>query len=302
MAIHGGAGTLLPHEMTPEKEGAFLSALSEALQAGYMLLTAGGTALDAVEAAVRVMEDNPLFNAGKGAVKNDLGQYELDAAIMCGSTGRAGAVASLQGAANPITVARLVMDRSPHVILVGQGAKDFALANGLELKPDAYFHDDFRHQQWEKARAENLIILDNSYAQKIGTVGAVALDLHGNLAAATSTGGMTNKYRGRVGDSPLIGAGTFANRQVAVSCTGHGEYFIRNVVAYDLACLMEYKGLNLQEAADWLVMDKLKTRKAEGGLIAVDAEGQIAMPFNSPGMYRAAIDAEGTVLKGIFHT
>lgn len=288
LALHGGAGTIMRSAMTPEKEAAYTSALREALHIGYGILEKGGTSLDAVEATVRSLEDTPLFNAGKGSVFTHDGTHEMDASIMRGDTLEAGAVAGVKLVQNPVTLARTIMEKSEHVLLCGEGAATFAKAMNLPFQDEAYFFDAFRHEQWKKAVKEDVIQLDHS-DKKFGTVGAVALDVNGNLAAATSTGGMTNKRWGRAGDSPIVGAGTYANnRTCAISCTGHGEFFIRAVVAYDISCLMEYKGLSLEEACREVVNKKLVDFGGEGGLVAVDAAGNICLPFNSEGMYRAA--------------
>ena len=287
LAIHGGAGTIDPDKMTPAKEVAYRNGLMNALQAGEKILSAGGSSLDAVEAAVIQLENDPLFNAGKGSVFTHEGSHEMDASIMRGDTLEAGAAAGVRGVQNPVTLARAIMEKSEHVMLCRDGAEAFAKHIGLPFQNDEYFFDAFRHDQWQHALKENVVQLDHADDKKFGTVGAVALDIHGNLAAATSTGGMTNKRWGRVGDSPIIGAGTYANNlNCAISCTGHGEYFIRAVVAYDIACLMEYKGLSLQQACDIVVKDKLVKMGGEGGLIAADALGNLCLPFNSSGMYR----------------
>ncbi|MDX5422388.1 MAG: isoaspartyl peptidase/L-asparaginase [Hymenobacteraceae bacterium] len=305
LVIHGGAGTITKANMTPEKEKAYKEKLQEALQTGYGVLQKGGSSLDAVEAAVRVMEDSPLFNAGKGAVFTNEGKNELDAAIMDGKTLNAGAIASVTNIRNPISTARAVMEKSEHVMMIGQGAEKFAKEKGQELVDPSYFYTETRYQQLQNIKDKEKTQLDHSgndgggtgsnenifiEGQKFGTVGAVALDAYGNLAAATSTGGMTNKRYGRVGDVPIIGAGTYAdNNTCAVSATGHGEYFIRSVVAHDIAALMEYKGYSVKKAADEVVMNKLVKRGGEGGVIAVDKNGNVAMPFNSAGMYRGYI-------------
>ena len=304
LVLHGGAGTITKANMTPEKEKAYKEVLNQALETGYAILKKGGTSLDAVEATVRVMEDSPLFNAGKGAVFTNEGKNELDAAIMDGKTGKAGAVASLTTVKNPISAARAVMEKSEHVMLIGPGAEKFAKEKGLEIVDPSYFRTETRFQQLQKLKEKEgeKMQLDHDSTgtssnekifvegEKFGTVGAVALDAYGNLAAATSTGGMTNKRYGRVGDVPIIGAGTYAdNNTCAVSATGHGEYFIRSVVAHDIAALMEYKGYTLKKAADEVVLNKLVKRGGEGGVIAVDRKGNIAMPFNSAGMYRGYI-------------
>jgi beta-aspartyl-peptidase (threonine type) len=304
IAIHGGAGTILKSSMTPEKEAAYKAALEEALKAGYAVLKNGGTSLDAVCAAVQRLEDSPLFNAGKGAVFTADGKNELDAAIMDGNSLSAGAVAGVQRVKNPILLARAVMERSEHVMLTGIGAEKFAKQQGIQLVPEKYFFTPERWNSLQKIKeAEKNGIKPSQQPadRKHGTVGAVALDSFGNLAAATSTGGMTNKKWGRVGDAPIIGAGTYANNAAcAVSCTGHGEYFIRATVAYDVAALMMYKGLTLQQATDEVVMKKLKQMGGEGGLIAVDKTGAIAMPFNSEGMYRASLAPDGTMTVEIY--
>ena len=300
IAIHGGAGTILRSSMTPEKEEKYTSALREALTAGYAVLEKGGTSLDAVEAAIASLEDCPLFNAGRGAVFNSEGGHEMDASIMSGADLMAGAVAGVKHVKNPIKLSRAVMEKSAHVFMAGSGAEIFAKEQGFSFESDDYFFDQFRYDQWQQAQKEDGVFMDHNVSldkdeKKFGTVGAVALDMHGNLAAGTSTGGMTNKKFGRVGDSPIIGAGTYANNNTcAISCTGHGELFIRSVVAYDISCLMEYKGLSLKQACDEVVMNKLVKIGGEGGLIAIDRDGNIELPFNSEGMYRAFRRAEGT--------
>lgn len=286
LAIHGGAGTITRSLMTPEKEAIYTKGLQDALSAGNAVLAGGGNALDAVEVAVVALENNPLFNAGKGAVFTHDGKHEMDAAIMYGPDRSAGAVASIASVKNPIALARLVMEKSGHVFLAGEQAEQFAALHQVKMEDSAYFHDDFRYRQWLDVKDSDVYQLDHTKDKKFGTVGAVALDTQGRLAAATSTGGMTNKRWGRIGDSPVIGAGTYANDRVAISCTGHGEFFIRAVVAYDIACLMEYKGLSLQAACDVVVKDKLVKMGGEGGLIAVDQHGNVCLPFNSEGMYR----------------
>ncbi|MFN4246248.1 MAG: isoaspartyl peptidase/L-asparaginase family protein [Flavipsychrobacter sp.] len=286
LAIHGGAGTILRSSMTAELQQQYEQGLQDALQAGYSVLQSGGSAVDAVQAAVVSLEDFPLFNAGRGSVFNNVGRHEMDASIMDGSNLMAGAVSGISHIKNPVLLARTVMDKSEHVLLCGQGAEKFAKQQGLEFADDAYFYVQHRYEQWQQALKEDSISLDHN-DKKFGTVGAVALDANGNLAAATSTGGMTNKKFGRMGDSPIIGAGTYANNNTcAISCTGHGELFIRAVVAYDISCLMEYKGLSLKEACDVVVHDKLVKIKGEGGLVALDKHGNIELPFNSEGMYR----------------
>ncbi len=287
IAVHGGAGTILRSEMTKEKEATYRKGLSDALNDGYKILEKGGSSLDAVTVAVQSLEDFPLFNAGKGSVFTHDGKHEMDASIMRGDTLEAGAVAGVQGLRNPVLAARAVMEKSEHVLLFGKGAEEFAKAQGLKFEDEKYFYDEYRYQQWQLALKEDRIVLDHTSEKKFGTVGAVALDANGNLAASTSTGGMTNKRFNRVGDSPVIGAGTYANNATcAISCTGHGEYFLRAVLAYDVSCLMEYKGCTLQQACDIVVKDKLVKLGGEGGLIALDANGSICLSFNSEGMYR----------------
>jgi len=286
LAIHGGAGTILRSTMTPELQAQYEQGLHNALDGGYKILESGGSAIDAVEAAVKSLENFPLFNAGCGAVFNNIGKHEMDAAIMDGLTLDAGAVSGISNVKNPVSLARAIMDKSEHVLLCGAGAEQFAKMQGLEFADDSYFYNETRYKQWQEALKEDRVQLDHT-EKKFGTVGAVALDAYGNLAAATSTGGMTNKKFGRMGDSPIIGAGTYANNNTcAISCTGHGELFIRAVVAYDISCLMEYKELSLQEACDIVVHDKLVKIGGEGGLIAIDKGGNIELPFNSEGMYR----------------
>jgi len=303
IAIHGGAGTIRRTSMTPTQEQEYRKGLQEALDAGRQLLAQGGSALDAVEKAVQLLEDFPLFNAGRGSVFTNAGKNEMDASIMCGRTLQAGAVAGVSNVRNPIELARRVMDRSKHVMLAGKGAEDFARRQNLAFEPDAYFFSQHRYDQWMKIRESDKAQLDHSEDEnkKFGTVGAVALDVNGHLAAATSTGGLTNKKYGRIGDSPVIGAGTYANdRTCAVSCTGDGEYFIRAVAAYDVSCLMEYKGLSLKEACAIVVHEKLVKIGGDGGLIAVDRSGQLEMPFNSEGMYRGMANSEGNSWIGIY--
>ena len=293
LAIHGGAGTILRSSMTAELQLQYEQGLNVALDAGYTVLTSGGSSLDAVEAAVASLEDFPMFNAGRGSVFNSAGGHEMDASIMEGKRLEAGAVSGVSNIKNPVKLARAVMQCSGHVMLAGAGAEVFAKQYNLEFADDSYFYNEFRYLQWQEPAKEDKVQMDHS-DKKFGTVGAVALDKDGNLAAATSTGGTTNKKFGRVGDSPIIGAGTYANNVTcAISCTGHGELFIRSVVAYDISCLMEYKGLSLQEACDMVVHDKLVKIGGEGGLVAVDKNGNIEMPFNSEGMYRGCIDAKG---------
>jgi beta-aspartyl-peptidase (threonine type) len=296
IAIHGGAGTLVRGMMTAEKERAYKEALNNAMQKGFDILEGGGTAMDAVEQAVMELEDCPLFNAGKGSVFTAEGTHEMDASIMEGKTLKAGAVSLVTGIKNPIALARDVLEKSGHVFLAGEGAMKFAKSLNYRLEGEAYFFDQFRYDQWQELKGTPSFELDHSQKKdsKFGTVGAVACDRQGTLAAATSTGGMTNKRYGRVGDSPIIGSGTYAsNRTCAVSCTGSGEYFIRGVAAYDVSCLMEYKGLSLSEAAGGVINERLLELGGDGGLIAVDTHGNIAMPFNTEGMYRACKSSLG---------
>lgn len=301
LAIHGGAGTISRATMSAEREAAYRDGLQEALMRGWEVLQDGGAALDAVERAACVLEDNALFNAGRGAVFTHDEQHEMDAAIMSGKDLRAGAVAAVGGIKNPITLARRVMEETEHVLLCGRGAEEFAREAGFEVAPPEYFFDAFRYEQFLEARREGEVRLDHSPVKKFGTVGAVARDAEGHLAAATSTGGMTNKRFGRIGDTALIGAGTYADdRTCAVSCTGHGEFFIRAVVAYDVACLMKYKGLTLNEACEQVVGTSLREMGGEGGLVAVDSWGNVALPFNSEGMYRAWITSEHTAQVAIY--
>ncbi len=311
LVIHGGAGTITPDKLTPELEAKFREDLLVALTAGENILKAGGAALDAVTASIQVLEDSPLFNAGRGAVFTAEGKNELDSSIMDGRTLDAGAVSGVKNIKNPILLARAVMEQSPHVMMQGHGAEAFAATAGIETADDAYFFTDYRWQQYEDARAKGLDPKldhdgkapgdandkastgsppDGDY--KFGTVGAVALDKHGNLAAGTSTGGMTLKMHGRVGDSPIIGAGTYANNaSCAVSATGHGEFFIRATVARNICALMEYGDLSLQQAADRIVMKDLVDMGGDGGVIAVDKDGNIATPFNTAGMYRGVVSS-----------
>lgn len=301
LSIHGGAGTILRSELSAEKENAYTSGLLIALQAGEKLLASGGSAMDAVCEAVSILENNPLFNAGKGAVFTHQGRHEMDAAIMDGRTLFAGAVAGVAGVKNPVQLARLIMDKTEHVLLSGAGAEELARMYHLPFESPDYFFDSFRHNQWLAVKDSNKTIMDHSAEKKFGTVGAVARDVHGNLAAATSTGGMTNKKFGRIGDTPIIGSGTYANNQTcAISCTGHGEFFIRAVVAYDVSCLMEYKSLSLKEACEKVVLDKLVALGGEGGLIAVDAAGNTELIFNSDGMYRGTFKSGEKPLIAIY--
>jgi L-asparaginase / beta-aspartyl-peptidase len=301
LVIHGGAGVIERKDINPALEMAYRNGLEEVLDAGYKVLANGGSAVNAVKAAAIVLEDNPLFNAGRGSVFSKEGVQEMDAAIMDGSTLAAGAIAAVRNVRNPIELAYEVMTNSNHVLLSGQGACEFALKRGVKMEPDEYFFSQKRYDQWKSMRDSDAHILDHTPEKKFGTVGAVACDVHGNVAAATSTGGMTNKQFNRIGDSPLIGCGTYANNKTcAVSCTGHGEVFIRAVAAYDVSCLMEYKGKTLQEAMDIVVHEKLKRMDGEGGIIAVDARGNGVMSFNSPGMYRGIRSSSGLNEIGIY--
>ena len=296
IAIHGGAGTLVKGLMTSELESEYKTALQLALDKGYKILESGESSLNAVEVAVKTLEDSPLFNAGKGAVFTAEGTHEMDAAIMEGKNLEAGAISLITGIKNPISLARDVMEKSYHVFLAGEGAMQFAKSNNYTIETPDYFYDEVRYQQWQGIKDTEGFQLDHSVKKdgKFGTVGAVACDKEGNIAAATSTGGMTNKKWGRVGDSPMIGAGNYANNKTcAVSCTGSGEFFIRGVVAYDVSCLMEYKGLSLKDAANEVINKRILEIKGDGGLIAVDAQGNIAMPFNTEGMYRGYKTSKG---------
>lgn len=325
LAIHGGAGTILRSEMTAELENEYRVALQNALETGWKILQAGGSSTDAVENSVVELENCPLFNAGRGAVFTHEGKNEMDACIMDGERRRAGAVAFLQNVKNPIKLARLVMHKTPHVLLAGKGANEFAREMNVEFETDEYFFTEFRYQQLLKAREQGVIVLDHtsdepqlvqeavenavvsdedqeliSKTKSLGTVGAVACDLKGNLAAATSTGGMTNKKYGRIGDTPLVGLGTYAENQTcAVSCTGHGEFFMLGVTAYDVAARMKYKNLALESAAKETV-GFLTEIGGEGGLIAVDANGNVTLPFNSAGMYRGFITSDGKPVVEIY--
>ena len=303
LAIHGGAGTIARASLSPADEQQYRAALEAALTIGYNLLRDGAAALDAVEATVRSLEDCPLFNAGRGAVFTHEGHHEMDAALMAGHTKMAGAVTGVRQVQNPIRAARLVMEKTEHVLLGYPGADELAREHGLPLQPAEYFFTQKRFDQLQDAIASGKMQLDHAAGSnwKKGTVGAVARDQHGHLAAATSTGGMTNKRYSRIGDTPLIGAGTWADARCAISCTGNGEYFIRAVAAYDVACLMEYKGLSLEEAARVVVQDKLAPVGGEGGLIAIDAAGNVTLPFNSEGMYRASRRAGEEVQVAIYN-
>ena len=277
--------------------------MQNALTQGYSVLGKGGSALDAVEIAVRLLEDSPLFNAGKGSVFTAEGTHEMDAAIMNGENLKAGAVSLITGIKNPVSLARDIMDKSYHVFLAGEGAMQFAKSNGYTIESPDYFYDEVRYKQWQGIKDSDNFQLDHSVKKdgKFGTVGAVACDQKGNIAAATSTGGMTNKKWGRVGDSPMIGAGTYANNNTcAVSCTGSGEYFIRGVVAYDVSCLMEHKGMSVEEASNEVINNRILKIQGDGGLIAIDTKGNIAMPFNTEGMYRACKTSNGKEVIAIY--
>ena len=311
IAVHGGAGTISKKSMTPEKEAAYLKALDDALKAGFDILVKNLDALEAVKAAVIELENNILFNAGKGSVFTNTGTHEMDASIMDGKDLSAGAVAAIGNVKNPIELAYTVMKKSEQVFLIGKGAEEFAKQNGIVFEPDEYFYSEFRYKQLLRTQENNETALDHNVdpdfysaipktfgtedkEKKFGTVGAVACDANGNLAAATSTGGMTNKRFGRVGDSPIIGIGTYANNKTcAISCTGHGEPFIKAIAAYDVSCLMEYKGLSLEEAMNIVVMDKLMKIDGEGGMIGVDAKGNASLIFNCEGMYRGFCSSDG---------
>ncbi|MDD7884786.1 isoaspartyl peptidase/L-asparaginase family protein [Flavivirga sp. 57AJ16] len=310
--IHGGAGTILRKNMSSEKEAAYKATLEEAIRVGYNILKNGGSSLDAVQKTINVMEDSPLFNAGKGAVFTNAGTNEHDASIMDGKTLNAGASAGTTIVKNPINLARTVMDRSPHVMLSGNGANSFAKEQGLQIVEPDYFYTEKRYKSLEKIKETETSQLDhdNKVAafydediknSKFGTVGCAALDKNGNLAAGTSTGGMTNKRWGRIGDSPIIGAGTYANNNTcAVSSTGWGEYFIRAMVAHDISALMAYKNVSLQEAAKDVIQNKLSNLGGTGGVVAIDKNGNMVAEFNTAGMYRATMNAKGELAIGIY--
>ena len=313
IAIHGGAGAITRAAMSAEKEQHYRQQLNAIVTAGQQILAAGGSALDAVTEAVRLLEECPLFNAGKGAVFTHQGTHELDASIMDGRTLDVGAVAGVSHIRNPILAARKVMENSPHVLFIGAGAEAFAAEQGLEQVAPDFFSTPKRWEQLQRALSSQQMVLDHGGAaqshsddpldpdRKFGTVGAVALDLQGNLAAATSTGGMTNKQVGRVGDSPLVGAGCYANNEtVAVSCTGTGEVFIRTLAAYDVSAQMEYGGRTLQQATANVIHDKVQELEGSGGLIAIDSHGNVVLPFNSEGMYRGFAYVGGEVEVAIY--
>ena len=300
IAIHGGAGTVSKTKMTKWKMEAYQQILTRAYSVGFKTLERGGSALEAVAESVVIMEDSSLFNAGKGSVFTNKGDFEMDAAIMDGKRLQAGAVASISGVRNPIILASSVMKKSKHVLLSGEQALEYAKELGLKIEPKEYFYDEFRYKQWQKALQKDKVALDHD-EEKFGTVGAVALDKKGNLAAATSTGGMVNKKYGRIGDSPLIGIGTYANNQsCAISCTGHGEYFIRSVVGHDISARMIYKGQSIQDATDEVINKNMVNMGGRGGLIGVDKYGKVVMPFNTKGMYRGFKSYNGDEYVGIF--
>ncbi|MCB0451681.1 MAG: isoaspartyl peptidase/L-asparaginase [Aequorivita sp.] len=309
IVIHGGAGTILKENMSDSLETAYKAKLKEAISVGYEILKNGGTSLEAVKNTINVMEDSPLFNAGKGAVFTHEGSNELDASIMDGATLNAGAVAGVKHIKNPIDLARDVMQSSEHVMLYGAGAEEFAKGLGYKMMDTSYFYTQNRYESLqkvlkkEKSKNEKKISFEDYYIKnsKFGTVGCAALDKHGNLAAGTSTGGMTNKRWNRIGDSPIIGAGTYANNATcAVSSTGWGEYFIRSVVAYDISALMEYKGMSLQEAAREVIQKKVTAIGGDGGIVAIDKDGNVAMEFNTAGMYRATMNSKGELVIKIY--
>ena len=304
IVIHGGAGTILKENMTPEKEAAYKAKLEEAIRVGFDILNTGGSSLDAVQKTINVMEDSPLFNAGKGAVFTSAGTNEHDASIMDGKTLKAGASAGTSTVKNPINLARAIMEHSPHVMLSGKGAEQFAKEQGLELVAPEYFYTEKSFQALQRVKKSEQVSFYNEDVKdsKFGTVGCAALDKHGNLAAGTSTGGMTNKRWGRIGDSPIIGAGTYANNATcAVSCTGWGEYFIRSVVAHDISALMDYKGLSLLDAAKEVIQKKIPTLGGDGGVVAVDKNGNMVMEFNTSGMFRATMNDKGELYIGMYN-
>jgi beta-aspartyl-peptidase (threonine type) len=307
IAIHGGAGTTEKGSISAQQENNYHTGIAEAIQAALAILADEGTALDAVEAAVCSLENNPLFNAGKGAAFSHEGKHELEAAIMCGKTLQSGAVLGLSQIKNPVTLARAVMDKSSYVMLSGKGAEAFAREQQLESVPNDYFSTEERYQELqkklakEKEEAHSQEDTNKAAGKAFGTVGAVALDVHGNLAAATSTGGLTNKRYGRIGDSSLIGCGTYANNHTcAVSCTGDGEFFIRTVAAHEMSALLAYKGISIQDAANQVIHQQLQAIEGEGGLIAVDRGGNTAFAYNSPSMYRGSGSADGTIFTAVF--
>ncbi len=298
MVVHGGAGTILKKNMTPEKEKAYLDELNKALNIGEAILKKGGTSMDAVEQTIISMENSPLFNAGKGAVFTNAGKNEMDASFMEGRDLQAGAVGGVTNIKNPILAARAVMEKSPHVLLTGKGAEIFAANHGIETVDSKYFYTERRWKSLQNIKAEEAKPKAKQKEidpdKKHGTVGCVALDKNGNIAAGTSTGGMTNKRWNRLGDSPIIGAGTYANNATCgVSCTGHGEYFIRYAVAHDISAMMEYKGASVEDASDYVINQKLVKAGGDGGAVCLDKHGNVAMPFNSAGMYRGYVKSSG---------
>ncbi len=307
IVIHGGAGTIRKENMSDSVEMAYKQSLEEAIKVGHSILANGGTAIEAVTKTINILEDSPLYNAGKGAVFTHEGINELDASIMDGATLNAGAVAGVMRIKNPIDLALEVMNNSPHVLLAGEGAEEFAQTRGIDLVDPEYFYTEQRYKSLQriKQKENQPVSFHDSYIQdnKFGTVGCVALDQKGNLAAGTSTGGMTNKRWNRIGDSPIIGAGTYANNATcAVSSTGWGEYFIRAMVAHDISALMEYKNLTLKEAAKQVIQEKLSALGGTGGVIAIDHQGNIVMEFNTSGMYRATMNAQGDLQIGLYET
>lgn len=304
IVLHGGAGTILRENMSDSMQNAYTQKLKEAISTGHQILADGGNALDAVAATINILEDSPLFNAGKGAVFTHEGRNELDASIMEGKNLNAGAVAGVRRIKNPINLARDVMEKSPHVMLYGNGAEEFARENGYEMTDTSYFYTQINYDRLQQVIHQNKMGYSEkseNNAYKYGTVGCVALDKHGTIAAGTSTGGMTNKRWNRIGDSPIIGAGTYANNNTCgISATGWGEKFIRSVVAYDISALMKYKGLSLKEATDEVIHNKLPKMEGDGGIIGIDKNGNIVMEFNTPGMYRAAMNDKGELTVGLF--
>lgn len=301
LAVHGGAGNITVQNFSHEEREKITHAMTKALQEGYAVLASGGSSLNAVLTTIRILEDSPHFNAGKGAVYNSNGEHELDASIMDGKTLNAGAVAGVRHIKNPITAALLVMEKSRHVLLVGEGAEEFAREQGVEMVENSYFNTKKKKRQLENSQKREGQNIQSGREYKYGTVGAVALDRRGNLAAGTSTGGLTNKSYGRVGDSPIIGAGTYANNKTCgISGTGVGEYFMRGLVAYDVSALMEYKGYSLEEAAREVILKKLTAIGGEGGVIGVDKDGNVSLIFNTPGMIRGYVDKSGKVTVRFF--
>lgn len=309
--LHGGAGTILKEHMSDSLEAAYKEVLEKAIKTGYAILENGGTSLDAIAETIKIMEDSPLFNAGKGAVFTHHETNELDASVMVGNSLDAGAVSGVTRVKNPIDLAIKVMKDSPHVMLSGEGAEQFAAEKGIELVDPSYFYTENRFRSLQRIKASEKTELDHDGKtsttnpeltnSRFGTVGAAALDKHGNLAAGTSTGGMTNKRWNRIGDAPIIGAGTYANNATcAVSSTGWGEFFIRAVVAHDISALMEYKGLSLQEAARKVIQEKVPALGGDGGIVAIDKDGNMVAEFNTAGMYRASMNSKGEIMIGIY--